>query len=57
MVWAITRLCPMVLTQIAGLSYGEAAEVCGCPVGTIRSRLARARSDLAAAVHADSAAN
>jgi RNA polymerase sigma-70 factor (ECF subfamily) len=39
-----------VLTQIAGLSYAEAAEICGCPVGTIRSRVARAREDLAAAL-------
>jgi RNA polymerase sigma-70 factor (ECF subfamily) len=35
-----------VLTQIVGLSYAEAADVCGCPVGTIRSRVARARQDL-----------
>ena len=35
-----------VLTQLLGLSYSQAAEVCGCPVGTIRSRIARARADL-----------
>ncbi len=35
-----------VLTQVLGLGYAEAAEVCGCPVGTIRSRVARARQDL-----------
>jgi RNA polymerase sigma-70 factor, ECF subfamily len=35
-----------VLTQLLGLSYAEAAEVAGCPVGTIRSRVARARADL-----------
>ena len=35
-----------VLTQLLGLSYEEAAAVCGCPVGTIRSRVARAREDL-----------
>lgn len=35
-----------VLTQILGLPYAEAAKVCGCPVGTIRSRVARARADL-----------
>jgi RNA polymerase sigma-70 factor (ECF subfamily) len=35
-----------VLTQLVGLSYAEAADVCGCPVGTIRSRVARARDDL-----------
>ena len=35
-----------VLTQLVGLSYAEAADVCGCPVGTIRSRVSRAREDL-----------
>jgi RNA polymerase sigma-70 factor (ECF subfamily) len=35
-----------VLTQVLGLSYAEAAEVCSCPVGTIRSRVARARAEL-----------
>jgi RNA polymerase sigma-70 factor (ECF subfamily) len=35
-----------VLTAIAGLSYAEAAAVCGCPIGTIRSRVARARTQL-----------
>ncbi|MCV2490805.1 sigma-70 family RNA polymerase sigma factor [Geodermatophilus sp. YIM 151500] len=35
-----------VLTQVLGLPYAEAAEVAGCPVGTIRSRVARARADL-----------
>ncbi|HZN73314.1 MAG TPA: sigma-70 family RNA polymerase sigma factor [Micromonosporaceae bacterium] len=42
-----------VATQVLGLSYAEAAEVCDCPVGTIRSRVARARADLAAAMTAD----
>lgn len=47
----VTELDPerreaFVLTQVLGLSYAEAAEVCGCPVGTIRSRVARARMDL-----------
>lgn len=37
-----------VLTQVLDLSYADAAEVCGCPVGTIRSRVARAREDLVA---------
>ncbi|MGW0708305.1 sigma-70 family RNA polymerase sigma factor [Streptomyces sp. NPDC002643] len=35
-----------VLTQLAGLPYEEAAEITGCPVGTIRSRVARARATL-----------
>jgi RNA polymerase sigma-70 factor (ECF subfamily) len=37
-----------VLTQLVGLPYEEAAEAMGCPVGTIRSRVARARATLAA---------
>jgi RNA polymerase sigma-70 factor, ECF subfamily len=39
-----------VLTQLLGLPYAEAAEVAGCPVGTIRSRVARARADLVEAL-------
>jgi RNA polymerase sigma-70 factor (ECF subfamily) len=39
-----------VLTQTLGLSYSDAAQVCECPVGTIRSRVARAREDLLAAL-------
>ena len=35
-----------VLTQVLGYSYADAAEAVGCPVGTIRSRVARAREDL-----------
>ncbi|WP_375482405.1 sigma factor-like helix-turn-helix DNA-binding protein [uncultured Jatrophihabitans sp.] len=35
-----------VLTQVLGLSYAEAADVLSCPIGTIRSRVARARNDL-----------
>jgi RNA polymerase sigma-70 factor, ECF subfamily len=40
------RRTAFALTQLMGLSYTEAAVVCGCPVGTIRSRVARARDDL-----------
>jgi RNA polymerase sigma-70 factor (ECF subfamily) len=39
-----------VLTQLIGLPYAEAAEVVGCPIGTIRSRVARARADLVEAL-------
>lgn len=35
-----------VLTQIAGCSYAEAAELSGVQIGTIRSRVARARLEL-----------
>ncbi len=38
------------LTQLLGLSYAEAADVEGVPVGTIRSRVARARDELVGAV-------
>ncbi|WP_078057367.1 RNA polymerase sigma factor [Corynebacterium provencense] len=36
----------LVLTQILGYSYAEAADICDVRVGTIRSRVARARADL-----------
>ena len=45
-----------VLTQLLGLPYAEAAEVAGCPVGTIRSRVARARADLVDALDEGSSA-
>ncbi|GAA4905429.1 RNA polymerase sigma-70 factor (ECF subfamily) [Actinomycetospora succinea] len=35
-----------VLTQVLGLDYRETAAVLGCPVGTVRSRVARARDEL-----------
>lgn len=39
-----------VLTQLLGLSYDEAAVVLEVPIGTVRSRVARARVDLRASV-------
>lgn len=41
-----------VLTQVIGLSYEDAAEVCGCPIGTIRSRVARGRAAMASELRA-----
>ena len=40
------RRTAFVLTQLVGLSYEDAAETIGCPIGTIRSRVARARQQL-----------
>ncbi|TJZ58952.1 sigma-70 family RNA polymerase sigma factor [Streptomyces piniterrae] len=37
-----------VLTQLVGMPYADAAAVVGCPIGTVRSRVARARADLIA---------
>jgi RNA polymerase sigma-70 factor (ECF subfamily) len=42
-----------VLTRVMGLSYEEAAHACDCPVGTIRSRVFRARADLLDALRED----
>jgi len=38
----------VVLCELEELSYAEAANVCGCPIGTIRSRLHRGRALLLA---------
>ncbi|MFE7302378.1 sigma-70 family RNA polymerase sigma factor [Streptomyces sp. NPDC057579] len=35
-----------VLTQLVGMPYADAAAVVSCPIGTVRSRVARARADL-----------
>jgi RNA polymerase sigma-70 factor, ECF subfamily len=53
----VARLDPdqasaFILTQELGLSYEEAAAICDCPIGTIRSRVARARATLVAQVRA-----
>ncbi|WP_306117511.1 MULTISPECIES: sigma-70 family RNA polymerase sigma factor [unclassified Roseitalea] len=37
----------IILVGASGLSYEEAAEVCGCAVGTVKSRVSRARTKLA----------
>jgi RNA polymerase sigma-70 factor (ECF subfamily) len=38
----------LILIGASGLSYDEAAEICGCAVGTIKSRVSRARKALEA---------
>jgi|HubBroStandDraft_6_1064221.scaffolds.fasta_scaffold220870_2 RNA polymerase sigma-70 factor, ECF subfamily len=37
---------PLVLKEIDGMKYHEIAAIIGCPVGTVRSRIHRARSEL-----------
>lgn len=55
---AMDRLTPdakeaLLLVVASGLSYEEAAEVCGCAVGTLKSRVNRARERLAKLVDHD----
>jgi RNA polymerase sigma-70 factor (ECF subfamily) len=45
---SLERRQAFVLTQILDLPYQDAAEILDCPIGTIRSRVARAREDLLA---------
>ncbi|MEM9042706.1 MAG: sigma-70 family RNA polymerase sigma factor [Actinomycetota bacterium] len=40
------RRAAFVMTQVLGLRYDEAADALDCPIGTVRSRVARARRDL-----------
>jgi RNA polymerase sigma-70 factor (ECF subfamily) len=49
---ALSKLAPdqreaLVLVGASGFSYDEAAEICGCAVGTVKSRVNRARTRLA----------
>lgn len=52
----VDRRLAFVLTQVLGLGYAEAAKVCGCPIGTIRSRVARARGELMVLLAGDESA-
>jgi RNA polymerase sigma-70 factor (ECF subfamily) len=45
----------LLLVGASGFSYEEAATICGCAVGTIKSRVNRARSRLSAALAVDGA--
>jgi len=45
----------LILVGAAGLTYEEAAEVCGCALGTIKSRVNRARARLLKLMEAEDA--
>ncbi len=44
------RSC-LLLREVEGFSYQEIAQIFECPVGTVRSRLARARAELLVSLH------
>ena len=49
---ALAKLPPeqrraLILIGASGLSYHDAARICGCPTGTMKSRINRARAELA----------
>lgn len=57
---ALVKLPPeqreaLILVGASGFSYEETAKICGCAVGTIKSRVNRARTHLAAILSIDSA--
>ena len=57
---ALAKLPPdqreaLILVGASGFSYEEEAEICGCAVGTIKSRVNRARSRLADLLSIESA--
>jgi RNA polymerase sigma-70 factor (ECF subfamily) len=43
----------LILVGAAGYSYEETAEICGCAVGTIKSRVNRARRKLSSLLDED----
>ena len=47
----------LILVGASGFSYEEAAQICGCAVGTIKSRVNRARTRLAEILSIDSASD
>jgi RNA polymerase sigma-70 factor (ECF subfamily) len=57
---AMRRLTPeqreaLILVGAGGFSYEEASSICGCAVGTVKSRVARARAALLALLDGDNA--
>lgn len=59
---ALAKLAPdqreaLILVGASGFSYDEAAEICGCAVGTVKSRVNRARSRLSELLSVQSGAD
>lgn len=57
---ALHRLSPerreaVLLVGASGFSYEEAADITGCPIGTMKSRVARARAELSALLDPEAA--
>lgn len=57
---AVQKLAPvrreaLILVVAHGLSYEQVAAICGCAIGTIKSRVARAREELHAAMNGETA--
>jgi len=50
-----TQRKALLLVFAYGYSYGEAAAICGCPAGTIKSRVNRARMQVAKLMHVEDA--
>ncbi|HEY0957986.1 MAG TPA: sigma-70 family RNA polymerase sigma factor [Novosphingobium sp.] len=55
---ALTRLSPerreaLLLVGAGGFTYEEAAQICDCAIGTMKSRVARARIELAGLLNAE----
>ena len=50
--WRLSPAHREIITMIGinGMSYEQVAKVLGCPIGTVRSRLARARAELQSAI-------
>lgn len=57
---AVQKLAPvrreaLILVVAQGLPYEQVAAICGCAIGTIKSRVARAREELHAAMNGEAA--
>ena len=47
----------LLLASVEGFSYEEIAKMVGCPIGTVMSRIARARQSIDRALHSEGQGN